>query len=372
MTPRFLAVLLVMRHHFVAATNYTMKIIMKLTVKLSSRVCCVLVVMQLISGNIFAQTSHFTEREIRFRNDSIELAGTFIAPSIDSRYPAIVFLHGSGPATRAGARLYAEEFSKLGIASLIFDKRGSGSSGGSWLTSSLDDLSNDALAAVQFLKTVEHVDSNRIGFWGVSQAGWVATLAASLSADVAFMVLISGGGASPRESELFSYRSAMQKANLSSSEITDAERVIDLYFSYLATGENRAGLVSELEGDRDKPWYKYASLDRILPSEGNRANWSWVATWDPASHIEKVSCPVLLMFGDKDTDHPTEISIKKWRDGLKKAANENVTLVVFPGAGHGIRMREGFTGSGRPPFADGYSELMLGWLWQHVVTTTKK
>jgi hypothetical protein len=340
---------------------------MKLTRKSSLKVCCLLVTMQLIGGHILAQHPQFTEKEVRFRNDSVELAGTFISPRQNTHCPGVVFLHGSGPVTRAGARPYAEEFAKLGIASLIFDKRGAGSSGGSWLTASLDDLSNDALAAVRYLKTLANIDSLRIGLWGVSQAGWVATLAASQSTDIQFMILISGGGATPHESELFSYRSAMQKADLPKTEIADAERVIDTYFNYLATGEHRSEFVSELEKVRDRPWYKYASLDRILPSEANRANWSWVATWDPIPHIQKISCPVLLMFGDKDTEYPTDVAVHKWRDGLKKAGNTNATLVVFPGAGHGIRMREGYTGSGRPPFADGYSELMLGWLWQHVV-----
>jgi uncharacterized protein len=318
-----------------------------------------------------AQTAGFTEEEVRFHNGTVELAGTFIAPRNDGRHPAIVFLHGSGPVTRAGARPYAEEFARLGIASLIFDKRGAGSSGGSWLTSSLDDLSKDALAAVGFLKTLGSVDSLRIGFWGVSQAGWVATLAASGSHDVAFMIIISGGGASPRESELFSYRTAMEKADLPAADITDATRAIGMYFDYLTTGEGRASLVTELEGSRAKSWYKYAELDRILPSDSNRTNWSWVATWDPAPHTRAISCPLLLMFGERDTDHPTEIAVRKWRDGLKEAGNAKATIMVYPGAGHGIRMREGYTGSGRPPFADGYSELMLGWLWQHVVAAPR-
>lgn len=322
---------------------------------------------QILSTNLLAQDSHFTETEVRFRSDSVELAGTVISPRKDTRCPSIVFLHGSGPATRSGARPYAVEFAKLGIASLIFDKRGSGASGGSWMNASLIDLANDAMAAVQYLKTLNNIDSVRIGLWGVSQAGWVATLAASQSNEIAFMILISGGGATPRESEMFSYRTAMEKAGLSKREIADAERVIEKYFNYLATGEYRTEIVSELEKSRTKPWYKYATLERILPSEMNRPNWSWVATWDPAPHIQRITFPVLLMFGEKDTEHPTDVAVRKWRDGLKNAGNTNATVMVFPGAGHGIRMREGFTGSGRPPFADGYSELMLGWLWQHVV-----
>jgi pimeloyl-ACP methyl ester carboxylesterase len=310
----------------------------------------------------------FTEREVSFQNDSVELSGTLLLPHVQGRSPAVVFLHGSGPMTRAGFRPYAEEFAKLGVASLFFDKRGTGSSGGSWLTSSLDDLAGDALAAIQYLKTEERIDPGRIGFWGISQAGWVAPLVASQSKDVAFMILISGGGASPRESELFSYRKEFEKAGLSESEKSDAVRVLDMYFDYLTTGEGRSRLIAGLDSIRASRLKPLAEqLDRIIPSEENRRNWSWVGAYEHVHDIEKVKCPVLLMFGDRDAEHPTELAVERWREGLKKAGNDEVTIKIFPGAGHGIRMREGYTGKGRAPFADGYEEVQLGWLWRHVV-----
>jgi hypothetical protein len=30
-------------------------------------------------------------------------------------------------------------------------------------------------------------------------------------------------------------------------------------------------------------------------------------------------------------------------------------------------MRDGFSGPGRAPFADGYEEVIVGWLWRTVV-----
>lgn len=325
----------------------------------------------LMAGRAAAQGPDFTERDVSFRNGSVELQGTLMLPATGGRAPAVVFLHGSGPATRAGARPYAEEFAKLGVASLFFDKRGSGSSGGSWVTSSLDDLAGDALAAVELLKAWDEVDAQRIGFWGVSQAGWVAALAASRSSDIAFMILVSGGGATPHESEMFSYEQAFDRAGLSAAERAEASQTLDAYFHYLATGEGRSEVVERIEAARPSPWYAVAPLDRILPSEENRVNWSWVATWDPAPHIEQLRCPILLMFGDSDTEQPTALAVQRWREGLAKAGNERVTIMVFPGAGHGIRIAGGHDAAGRAPFADGYAEAMLGWLWRHVVNATR-
>ncbi|HUE88053.1 MAG TPA: prolyl oligopeptidase family serine peptidase [Vicinamibacterales bacterium] len=315
-----------------------------------------------------AQAVQFSEREVVFRNGVVELHGTLMLPTVRTPSPAIVFLHGSGPHPRAGFRPYAEEFARLGVASLFFDKRGSGESGGSWITASLDDLAGDALAAVKYLKGEPGIDADRLGFWGISQAGWVAPLAASRSEDVAFMILISGGGASPRESELFSWKREFESAGLSAEETTRATGVLEAYYAYLATGERRAELVARLDELRPGRLSPLAeALDRILPSEDNRANWSWVATYDPAPHIESFTGPILLMFGAEDTDHPTTLATERWREGLGTAGNDRVTLMAFPGAGHGIRMREGYSGSGRAPFADGYGEVQLGWLWRFVI-----
>jgi hypothetical protein len=260
----------------------------------------------------------------------------------------------------------------MGIASLFFDKRGSGESGGSWITASLEHLAGDTRAAIDRVKMEEGIDPERIGVWGVSQAGWVAPLVASRFKDIAFMILISGGGASPRESELFSYQQEFERAGLSAAEIARATDVLGAYFDYLATGERRAELIARLDELRTGRLSPLAEeLDRILPSEDNRPNWSWVATYDPAPGIESVTCPILLMFGDRDTEHPTGLAVERWREGLRKAGNDRVTLMVFPGAGHGIRMREGYSGGGRAPFADGYLEAQLGWLWRYVVAGTQ-
>lgn len=339
------------------------------------------IVLSLTLGILFctcvqAQVPEFTEREVSFQNQSVELRGTLMLPAAESPSPAVVFLHGSGPQPRTGFRPYAEEFARLGFASLFFDKRGSGESGGSWTTSSLEDLAGDALAAVDYLKAQERIDPDRIGFWGVSQAGWVAPLAYSRSQDIAFMILISGGGASPRESELHSYHMDFEKLGLSESEQAKGFEVLDMYFQYLDTGQNRSGLVERLEAleaNRDSGLYELAhQLLRVLPSQENQPNWRWVADYDPASDIANVTCPVLLMFGDRDEEQPTEIAVKRWREGLDKAGNDALTLMIFPGAGHGIRMgRHDDAGHSRPPFADGYREVMLGWLWRHVTSGSR-
>lgn len=323
--------------------------------------------------------SDFSEEEIRFSNGEVNLEGTLLTPDGEGPFPAVVFLHGSGPMSREGFRPYAEAFAGMGFASLFYDKRGAGSSGGSWFTSSLDDMAGDAAKAVELLRSRGKIDPDQIGFWGISQAGWVAPVAAAKDGNIGFMILISGGGASPLESELFSYRNEFEKAGLDKNEITSALGLMDDYFHFLETGAGREEFVSDLErlrkgtypglsGVPEEMRVEFANLiEGIIPSEGNLSNWSWVAAHDPLPYIRRLRCPLLLMFGELDMDHPTELAIEEWKEGLQEAGNDRYTIRVFEGAGHGIRMREGNSGNGRAPFAEGYRETQYEWLKKHVL-----
>lgn len=96
-------------------------------------------------------------------------------------------------------------------------------------------------------------------------------------------------------------------------------------------GEEKSRLVSRLESLEASPDNPLHQLPQIIqvPSEENRSNWSWVATYNPVPDIEKVKCPLLLMFRDQDLQHPTELAVKKWRKGLDDADNDQAKIMVF-------------------------------------------
>lgn len=58
----------------------------------------------------------------------------------------------------------------------------------------MPDVVEDALAGVQYLATQPRVDGRRIGLIGHSEGGLVAPLAATQSAQVAFIVLMAAPG----------------------------------------------------------------------------------------------------------------------------------------------------------------------------------
>ena len=140
--------------------------------------------------------------EVSFKGIDAQLAGTLILPPTKGPHPAIVLLHGSGPLTRYSFGPYPNFFSSLGLAVLIYDKRGTGNSTGLRLDASTgvamrdsqypDELAGDALAALRFLQQRDDIDPKRIGFWGSSEGGMLTTQVAARSQEVAFAINSSG------------------------------------------------------------------------------------------------------------------------------------------------------------------------------------
>ncbi len=97
-----------------------------------------------------------------------------------------------------------EYFASQGIAALIYDKRGTGQSGGAYESHEpYENLVNDALSAVAFLKQRREIAPSQIGIWGLSQGAYISAAAASRSEDIQFIIAV---GASVADGMMFYYR----------------------------------------------------------------------------------------------------------------------------------------------------------------------
>ncbi len=110
-------------------------------------------------------------------------------------FPAVVVGHGSGPATKDEGAFVVGFWRSIGYAVLRYDKRGAGRSTGTYRGLSaanspaqVEELADDMIAGITFLKTRPDILAGRIGLMGVSQAGWIMAAAAERSSDVRFFV----------------------------------------------------------------------------------------------------------------------------------------------------------------------------------------
>jgi pimeloyl-ACP methyl ester carboxylesterase len=306
-----------------------------------------------------ALCSTVSATEVMFHNGDVVLAGSLVLPQGSPPFPALVLLHGSGPAPRQWLRPVADRLVASGYACLIYDKRGVGGSTGSWTRASVSDLAEDAAAAVRFLANQQTIDASRIGLWATSQGGWIAPIAAQRS-PVAFLVVVTGGGIPPREVEWFGYENALNRNGIEGEGRRLAHNLLRQYFDYLATGEGFEKLQAMIDANKTTSWYSALQLDRVVPTPADRQYWSWIATYDPASDVEKLSVPVLLMFGGKDAMTPPA-SIDYWSRSLSRS-NANVTVRLFPEAGHGITVGETGLHDSAAPRASGFWEMAIAWL----------
>src|SRR5262249_22532572 len=140
----------------------------------------------------------YTEEDASYRSGTIRLSGTLTVPNGEGKFPAVLLISGSGAQDRDGSlfehhpfRVIADYLARRSIAVLRLDDRGIGNSSGSVALATLDDLAGDVLAGVAFLKSHARIDGQRIGVIGHSEGGIVGPLAASGSADIAFVVMLA-------------------------------------------------------------------------------------------------------------------------------------------------------------------------------------
>lgn len=318
-----------------------------------------------------------SEAAVHFTSGEIPLSGTLMLPAGSQRQPAVVLFHGSGP---QGRDLFmARWFAEQGFAALAYDKRGVGESGGNFRAVPFMELCNDGLAAIAYLKTRKEIDTKRIGVWGLSQGGWLGPLAASRSADVAFVIAVSGPGVSPGEQMIVYYANELRAQGVPESDVREASAVRRDIWNYMSNGNGYEKVKKELEQSRTKPWYAQAKAQEDdsfgplpRPAELNKQpahSVQWFkqeAVYDPVPALRAVRVPALFLFGDKDQLIPVAESVAAIRRVLAEDSHHDFMIQEFPNDDHGMRLT---TGEASGEIDSEYLKTMREWLASHVRNT---
>jgi pimeloyl-ACP methyl ester carboxylesterase len=303
----------------------------------------VVVVLLLFSATpAWAQSS--TDQTIAVRG--AVLAATVTLPAGAGPHPAVVLIGGSGPSTRQALRKFSTQFNTEGFATLVFDKRGSGESTGSWTSASFEDNVADAAAAIALLQQDSRIDRRRVGVWGVSQAGWFVPALAVRAPSLAFAIILTGGGATPREVEMFMHEAALERANVGAAGRAKAREMLDAYFAWLGTGRDRQRVVELINEAKTQPWYAAVAIDGVMPSDEGRPNWEWVARYNPMPDIERMTLPTLVLLGGDDLMGSPAVAAERWQAGLAKAGNSRATVTTISGMGHAATIGAGHAQGG--------------------------
>jgi uncharacterized protein len=316
-----------------------------------------------------------SEETVHFASGGITLAGTLVLPEGSQTHPAVVLFHGSGPQTRD--LFTARWFAAQGIAALAYDKRGVGESGGDFRKVPFMELSDDGLGAIKSLKSRKEIDAKRIGVWGLSQGGWLGPLAASRSADIAFVIAVSGPGVSPGEQMIVYYANELREQGVEESDVREASTVRRDIWSYMSSGLGYAKAKAELDEARTKRWYSQARVQQDdsfeslpTPAElskpvGRSAIWfKQEAVYDPVPALRALRVPALFLFGDHDEWIPVDESVTVIQRVLAEDKRRDFTIRVFPNVDHEMRL---VTSEATRAIDPEYLKTMRDWLSTHVL-----
>jgi fermentation-respiration switch protein FrsA (DUF1100 family) len=115
------------------------------------------------------------KREVTFKSGQTFAAAWLFMPKgagTEARVPAVAMAHGLGAVKEMYLEPFARRFAEAGIATLVFDYRGFGASGGEPRQRvSPRDQMEDYRNALTWLSLQPEIDADRLGTWGTSFSG---------------------------------------------------------------------------------------------------------------------------------------------------------------------------------------------------------
>lgn len=248
------------------------------------------------SPSMSAETAAYRTEDVTFESHGARLSGSLVIPVNQEIRAGVVFIHGSGAQTRSLG--WAEKFAAAGIAALVYDKRGVGKSGGQYEAdrnvseANLALLADDASTALEALARHASLKGVPVGFTGISQAGWIAPLAARRSPQAKFLVLWSGPVCKVSEEDIFS------------------------------------------KYTRDANEMKVPTYQQALGARTEKYIWPAFmgADTDPVSSLKGLTMPGLWIFSDNDGSIPVDLSLER----LKELSSDGhrYDYALFSGLGH--------------------------------------
>lgn len=278
----------------------------------------------------------------------IEIAGTLCLPE-DARpqrpVAAVALIAGSGAETRDGdlepgwpprvgglpapgtMRRIAHHLAASGIASLRWDRRGFGRSGGDPETADYTSDLEDAVACVLWLQARSEVDGARVAVAGHS-AGALTTCRVCRDVTGLAAAGLLGALSSPIEDML---RWNLGRVARHWDDFTPDQRawLVTNVPAQLVRGEGMERYLDAARAGQETVRLEGHGLSLTMRTARTRQDLD-------TSYVEElrnVTCPALVLHGGEDLNVPVEDSLVTYR-ALRKAGNDDVELHVLPGLEH--------------------------------------
>lgn len=317
----------------------------------------------------------YRETPATFDSVGTKMTGLLIEPldAVDAQRPLVVMVHGSERTSPIGG-VYGYAMAAQGISVFVYDKRGTGGSEGEY-TQNFELLAEDAAHALDQARSMTTGRHGRAGFFGGSQGGWVAPLAATRTkAD--FVAIGFGLVASPIEEDREQMVSEVRAAGLGDDAVALVNRLSQatagLLLSDFRTGYEALDAVRREMAD--KPWAakiygEHSGAIAHMPNDDLRRigaarfdNLELIWDYDAVAALKKLNAPLLWVLAGEDREAPIETT-RGALLGLAKAGKP-VDVYLFPDTDHGMFEYTTAADGSRSVtrITDGYLKLLGDWI----------
>ncbi|WP_422859990.1 CocE/NonD family hydrolase [Flagellimonas sp. S174] len=353
---------------------------------MKNRIVCIIGILLFWStSGVLAQMS---SEPFEFQFEGKTLRGLIEKPENKTSKAIVIIIPGYGKTNFVQGKWFSRLRHHLvasGLTVVLWDKMGCGDSEGVFdAQQPVENSADEALAAIEEIKRRQIPGADSIGFWGISRAGWIVPLI-NEKFPIDFWISVSGTD----DKENFGY---LLKSNLriGGKEEAEAERLYQAwmlghkiyntqgsYTDYLkaieplvqdSTSQKLFGYrevreITEMDIEEFKKEQKqYTSKGHFDAESG-----LWVYIDDFDKTLLKITCPVLGLFGAKDSQVDWHKTKKLYEETMGVNPKADLSVRVFENCNHVLQKcvtcawQEDLSALNWAP-CDSYYETMQEWL----------
>lgn len=292
---------------------------------------------------VFPQSDKVDHKKVTFKNHfGITLvADMYIPKNVDGKLPALAVSGPYGAVKEQSSGLYAQEMAERGFLTIAFDPSFTGESGGSprYMTS-YDFNVEDFQSAVDYLISLDNVDSEKIGIIGICGWGGMALQTACIDTRIKATIVstmydmsrVAGNGYfDEQDNEEARYQSRVNLNNQRNEDYKSGE--------YALTG----GVIDPLPEEVPqflKDYHAYYKTPRGYHKRSLNSNGGWAIQTNTSMmnvrlfhYSNEIRSAVMIVHGEKA--HSCYMGKDAYSNMIKdNKYTDNKELVIVPNATH--------------------------------------
>jgi uncharacterized protein len=276
-------------------------------------------------------------------SNGITLSAQLYLPEGTGPWPAVILVPGGFNETdliMLGPRHDAPRLARCGFAAVVYYKRGTGPSGGSFVDANYDDFIDDVGSIARQLARHPQIDRARVGVKGGSSGGLIGSIAAARYAEISFVVNTSGPIVPMNVEGDFNIAYALRSRGNADSLI---EQVMPLWRRHHAAWTRAdttalEALAAEIKAARARfdPALLPTPYDEVFADSSLAFFWPTLrsASRDYLAELKTMRKPWLSIYGEDDPIVPVAACVRSIDALMQASGNEEHAVIVLPGVDH--------------------------------------